>query len=103
MDISLTVADEARALSSNGVISLEVFASAPHPALTDADDTLSIEERLTLGVALAALSERERRIIKGVVQHGLSQAELARSLGISQSQVSKIYTRAVARMRNLLA
>jgi RNA polymerase sigma-B factor len=103
MDLSLSAADEARAHSSSCSVSLDGLATFPHPCDANADDILSVEERLTLKVALATLSERERTVIHGIIQQGLSQAQLAASLGLSQSQVSKIFARAVARMRKLVA
>jgi RNA polymerase sigma-B factor len=103
MDLSLTAADEARAHSSNTIVSLDGLGTLSHASAVYVSEMLSVEERLALNVALATLSERERTILHGVMQQGLSQSQLAISLGISQSQVSKILTRAVARMRKLLA
>jgi RNA polymerase sigma-B factor len=103
MQISLTAADEVRAHTAPSVISLDVLATQPHSYAAGPCEMLLVEERLTLDVAFAALSERERQVVHGIIRQGLSQAQLAESLGVSQSRVSKIFTRAVARMRQLVA
>ena len=56
---------------------------------------ISLEERLTLLTAVDELNERERTIVLGTFGAGLSQAEVATMLGLSQSQVSKLLARAL--------
>jgi len=103
MDLSLPAADEARAHASQTIVPLDAPLTLSHAATVELGETLSVEERLTLHVALATLSERERTVVHGIIQEGLSQAQLASTLGISQSRISKIFTRALARMRKLVA
>jgi RNA polymerase sigma-B factor len=49
--------------------------------------------------AVARLSERDRRALQLRVADGLSQREIARELGVSQMQVSRILARTLTRLR----
>lgn len=60
--------------------------------------TLSIEERLVLLVAVESLTERERLLVFGIFAAGYSQAEMGHRIGLSQSQISKLLARALAKM-----
>lgn len=61
------------------------------------------EDSLDLALALARLEPRERAIIQGRYFEELTQQEVAARLGISQSQVSRLEQKALARLRGLLA
>jgi RNA polymerase sigma-B factor len=65
--------------------------------------SISMEERLTVLMAIEELPERERIVILGTFAAGLSQAEIARTLGLSQSQVSKILGRALGKLYQRVA
>ncbi|GAC1660026.1 MAG: sigma-70 family RNA polymerase sigma factor [Candidatus Elarobacter sp.] len=67
-----------------------------------ADDSLglAIEERVALTLAIDELAERERTIVLGTYAAGLTQAELAQRLGLSQSHVSKLLARALLKLRD---
>jgi RNA polymerase sigma-B factor len=60
---------------------------------------VALEERVALTVALDHLAERERAIVLGTYGAGLTQAELAGRLGLSQSHVSKLLARALHKLR----
>ncbi len=64
---------------------------------------LQIEERVALGLALDALSERERAIVLGTYGIGLTQTELGARLGLSQSHVSKLLARALHQLGRRVA
>jgi RNA polymerase sigma-B factor len=64
---------------------------------------LSIEERLTIAIAVEALSARERTVVLGTYAAGLSQSEIALAIGLSQSQVSKILSRALGKLQRSVA
>jgi RNA polymerase sigma factor (sigma-70 family) len=64
---------------------------------------LSLEERLTVIIAIDELPRRERTIVLGTFAAGLSQAQIAATLGLSQSQVSKILNRALVKLQRLVA
>ena len=56
-------------------------------------------ERLALGEALSALSEREKRILALRFYDGRTQMEVAGEIGISQAQVSRLEKSAIGRIR----
>ncbi len=64
---------------------------------------VSLDERLTLSMAVETLNERERVIVLGTYGSGLSQAEVAHRLGLSQSQVSKLLARALGKLSQKVA
>ena len=64
---------------------------------------ISLDERLTLAMAVDELNERERVIVLGTFGSGLSQAEVAHRLGLSQSQVSKLLARALGKLSQKVA
>ena len=64
---------------------------------------ISLDERVTLRIAVEELNERERVIVLGTFGAGLSQAEVARLLGLSQSQVSKLLARALGKLSQRVA
>jgi len=57
------------------------------------------EERASLEPALAALSERDRSIIRMRFEEGLTQTQIAERVGISQMHVSRLIRRSIDRMR----
>ena len=60
------------------------------------------EDRVVLGRALDALSERERTIVELRFRRELSQSEIGRILGISQMHVSRLLRRALERMERVV-
>jgi RNA polymerase sigma-B factor len=74
-------------------------------------DTLGDEEngyelaelRIALGPAIAALDEREQRILALRFHGNLTQTEIADQIGISQMHVSRLLTKALAKLRRQLA
>ena len=57
------------------------------------------DERALLEAGMSVLSTRERRILELRYYEDRSQAEIAREVGLSQAQVSRLIRRAVDRMR----
>jgi RNA polymerase sigma-B factor len=62
----------------------------------------AVDRRLSLRPLLAALSERDRRIIALRFIDELTQSEIAATLGISQMHVSRLLARALATLRDQL-
>lgn len=62
----------------------------------------SCEDRLLLAAGFRTLAERERRILHLRFYGGLSQAEIAREVGLSQIQVSRLIRSSLERMRGAL-
>ncbi|MFI1195163.1 RNA polymerase sigma factor SigF [Micromonospora sp. NPDC020750] len=60
------------------------------------------EIRVALGPALATLPERERRILSMRFHGNLTQAQIADRIGVSQMHVSRLITRALAKLRGQL-
>ncbi|WP_319460508.1 RNA polymerase sigma factor SigF [Micromonospora sp. RTP1Z1] len=62
-----------------------------------------VEIRVALGPALATLPERERRILSMRFHGDLTQAQIADQIGVSQMHVSRLITRALAKLRSQLS
>jgi RNA polymerase sigma-B factor len=69
------------------------------PALTVDGSYASTDDRLMLVAGLRTLAVRERRIMHLHFFAGLSQAEIAQQLGLSQVQVSRLIRASLVRMR----
>jgi RNA polymerase sigma-B factor len=61
-----------------------------------------VENSVVVEVGLAALDERERRIVELRFFEGLTQSEIAARIGISQMHVSRLLRRALHTMRGRL-
>ena len=61
-----------------------------------------VVERLSLRAAVDSLAERERSVVLLRYFRGMTQERVARVLGVSQVQVSRIERRAVERLRRKL-
>ncbi len=59
---------------------------------------LSLEERLALLSAIEGLNEREKTLVMGIFAAGFSQSEMGRKIGLSQSQISKLLAKVLAKM-----
>ncbi|GID28836.1 SigB/SigF/SigG family RNA polymerase sigma factor [Paractinoplanes brasiliensis] len=57
------------------------------------------EFRIALGPALATLDERERRIVHLRFYGNLTQSQIAEQIGVSQMHVSRLLTKALAKLR----
>ncbi|WP_229068940.1 RNA polymerase sigma factor SigF [Actinoplanes sp. DH11] len=60
------------------------------------------ELRIALGPAMASLDEREQRIVSLRFYGNLTQSQIAEQIGISQMHVSRLLTRALAKLRQRL-
>jgi RNA polymerase sigma-B factor len=58
------------------------------------------EDRVTLARSFRVLDERERRLLRLGFFENMSQAQIAREVGISQIHVSRLTRRALAKLRN---
>jgi RNA polymerase sigma-B factor len=77
-------------------------AEAVGDSLGGEDEELArAEHRATLAPLLERLPRRQRQIVHLRFFEGLTQSEIARRLGISQMQVSRLLTRSVAQLRSL--
>lgn len=102
--VDVVVLDELRLLRRGGnVVSLESWTGSPTGEVASTVTGLDIDERLTLRCAIEELAERERVVVLGSFAAGLSQAQLGRRLGISQSQVSKLIKKALGKLQRQVA
>src|SRR5438445_641992 len=70
------------------------FASPNHPE----EDLEQVEAGVALQPLLSRLSPRERMVLDLRFDDGLSQSEIAAGLGVSQTQISRILRRAIAKL-----
>ena len=74
--------------------------TSPVAALGSLDERLEdVENREALRPLLADLAPRERRILALRFVRGMSQAQIAQEVGISQMHVSRLLTRTLGRLR----
>jgi RNA polymerase sigma-B factor len=73
-----------------------------HAVMTAEDAFGACDDRLLLAAGFRTLAERERRILHLRYFAGLSQAEIAREVGLSQIQVSRLIRASLERMRSAL-
>lgn len=71
--------------------------------LTAGGEEEGLVERLTLRAALATLPEREQQVLALRYYRGMTQMNVARVLGVSQVQVSRLERRALERLRQEMA
>jgi RNA polymerase sigma-B factor len=68
----------------------------------DDEDMRLAELRIALGPAMAALAERDRRILALRFYGNLTQSEIADQMGISQMHVSRLIARALRQLRGYM-
>jgi RNA polymerase sigma-B factor len=89
LGLPLDEVDEIRRLESV-IVPLESAAGQPHAR--------AMEDALILRLAVEQLPERERLIVRGTFEEGLTQTELAACLGLTQSHISKLLARALTKL-----
>ena len=100
--------DVAEAVRSESVrVPMSLSSAGEGPDVLDRLGTLTpdldlSDDRLLLAVGFRALGERERRILHLRYYEDLSQAEIAREVGLSQVQVSRLIRTSLERMRGAL-
>lgn len=67
--------------------------------LTDTESEERLVEKIALRQAIAELPERERTVIQLRYFHGLTQDRVAKVLGVSQVQISRIEKKAIQNLR----
>lgn len=70
--------------------------------LTDTESEEKMVEKIALRQAISALPEREAMVIKMRYFHGLTQQRVAKVMGVSQVQVSRIEKKAITQLRLLM-
>lgn len=95
-ETSLTVDEVAEAESVGSVCSLSELEHTL--CAVDEDRT----ERLDLACAVQKLNERERQILRRRFLQDRTQGEVARELGVSQAQISRVERSAIKRLQKML-
>lgn len=100
--------EAAEAIGSGGAATAvplqTVAATADEDSVVAVNDVFdSSEDRLLLAAGFRTLDARQRRILHLRFFAGLSQAEIAREVGLSQIQVSRVIRASLERMRGALA
>ena len=70
--------------------------------LTNEGEEERMIERIALREAIGKLPEREQMVVNLRYFHGLTQERVARILGVSQVQISRLEKRALGRLRDFL-
>ena len=71
--------------------------------LSDTQSEEAMVEKISLKQAIVRLDEREATVIKLRYYHDLTQERVAKVLGVSQVQVSRIEKKALLHLRQLMA
>lgn len=71
--------------------------------LTDTESEEKMVEKIALRQAIEALPEREKQVIQLRFFHSLTQQRVAKVMGVSQVQVSRIEKKAIAQLRELMS
>jgi RNA polymerase sigma-B factor len=103
LHVGLDIIGQLQTFRRGGQHEGEAFGPGRFDNIAAPPGSLSIEERLTLILAVDELNERERIIVLGTFGAGLSQSEIAAALGLSQSQISKILGRALEKLSKSVA
>jgi RNA polymerase sigma-B factor len=105
-ETGIAEAEVAQAIETerNGrVVSLSDADDGESERSTAFDDAVeATHDRLLVAAGFRALTERERRILHLRFFSGLSQTEIAREVGLSQVQVSRLLRSSLERMRSAL-
>jgi RNA polymerase sigma factor for flagellar operon FliA len=92
--------EHAHSDSESGDFAERVFEASGR---SDVDDTLTHEQELVaLQTAIRALGSRERTVLALYYYEELRLHQIAEVLGVTESRVSQIRTRAIARLREQL-
>jgi len=68
--------------------------------VTEDQDLSTSDDRMLLEEAIADFTKREKDVIRMRFEEGLTQAEIARRMGVSQVQVSRLLRRTLARIHD---
>jgi RNA polymerase sigma-B factor len=103
LDVAVVEVEQVQSLRRGLAFEADARGASRFDALAAPARGLSVDDRLTLLVAVEQLNERERTIVLATYGAGLSQSEVARMLRLSQSQVSKLLARALGKLSQKVA
>ncbi|MGH2886637.1 MAG: sigma-70 family RNA polymerase sigma factor, partial [Solirubrobacteraceae bacterium] len=100
---SIVALDEMWTVSSSGE-PLSLIDTIGDSRMTDPAAVLDVTElRATLADAIARLPEREKIVVALYYYENLTLREIGEVLGVTESRVSQLHTKAVLRLRSKLA
>jgi RNA polymerase sigma-B factor len=91
--------DDARAALVGTAAVVPLSAAVSYASREAEDEFSACENRAVVGDLVACLRPRERRLVELRYGSDLSQVEIARELGMSQSQASRLLTAALEKLR----
>lgn len=95
--------DELWAISDSSGDEVSLLDTISDPRATDPEDEIAGSEvRDRLSEAISSLPEREQLVIALYYHEGLTLREVGDVLGVTESRVSQLHTKAVMRMRSML-
>jgi RNA polymerase sigma factor for flagellar operon FliA len=99
---SIVALDEMWSLSSGGE-PLSLIDTIGDSKLSNPEDLLQVSElRETLADAIARLPEREKIVVALYYYDGLTLREIGEVLGVTESRVSQLHTKAILRLKGRL-
>ena len=98
LDVPVELIEEVQALRRSQAMASTRGTGDVFERRSSAERAPSFEDRLVVMIAVEELDHRERVIVLGTYGSGLSQSEIAMMLRLSQSQVSKLHTRALGKL-----
>ena len=101
--VSVLALDEVLAVGDDRGEKISLLDTLADPSL---DPTTSLEGQETRGMlagAINSLTEREKIVVTLYYFEGLTLAEIGEILGVTESRVCQIHTKAVGQLRNTLA
>jgi RNA polymerase sigma factor for flagellar operon FliA len=102
--VSVLALDELVSVGAERGESLSVIDTLADARTTDPATGIEGQEtRLLLATAVNNLSEREKLVVTLYYFEGLTLAEIGEILGVTESRVCQIHTKAVSQLRGLLA
>ncbi len=101
---ALAAASATAATSLDEVVSDGETSLNGHDVIGDEDPGFRFtEDRLAMRVALERLDERERRVLGLRFVANMTQVQIARTLGVSQMQISRLLRKSLAHAREAIA
>ena len=101
-ELDLELDDVVLALDASSAARAEAVENQAELARSESDPFDHVDARVVVPQLLALLPETERAVVEQRFFRGLTQTEIAASIGVSQMQVSRLLRRALDRLRTTI-